>query len=226
LNAKIRQQAIREKIQAARRENLTKLSSELKARTAANEEEADEITETAKDVLQRVTDYNASITTNLKGYNTEYVGCFRDRQQRDLPKIHTDYSAKTRAECLAEAKTQGFKYIGHQYGGECWMSNNFGRYGQVDDSECNMACKREPNLTCGGGWRNSVWSVVEFNPEEQRIKDAKEVNDSVKGIIADIDEARGNVMVAHRLAKQLAWITGGDLRYLKHAENLGVAGGL
>jgi len=102
------------------------------------------------------------------------------------------------------------------------MSNAFGRYGQVDDSECNMPCKLETDLTCGGGWRNSVWSVTEYNPEERRITQAKEVNDSVKGIIADIDEARQNVMVAHKLAKQLAWISGGDLRFLKHAENLGL----
>lgn len=102
------------------------------------------------------------------------------------------------------------------------MSNNFGRYGQVDDSECSMNCKLETNIKCGGGWRNSVWSVTEYNPEERRIKEAKEVNDSVKGIIADIDEARQNVMVAHKLAKQLAWISGADLRFLKHAENLGL----
>jgi hypothetical protein len=43
LNAKLRQQKIREKIQEQRRTNLTKLSSELCARTEANEEEAEEI---------------------------------------------------------------------------------------------------------------------------------------------------------------------------------------
>jgi len=101
-----------------------------------------------------------------------------------------NYAAQTRADCLAEAKALGFKYIGHQYGGECWMANTFGRYGQVDDAQCNMSCKLETDLTCGGSWRNSIWSVVEFNPEERRISDAKDVNESVLGIIADIDEAR------------------------------------
>lgn len=170
MNNKIRQQAVREKIQVQRKANISKLSSELCAATDANEEEAKDIWETAKEVVQRVTDYNAAVTTNVKGYDTEYVGCFRDRGQRDLPKLFGNYQAQTRANCLAEAKAKGFKYIGHQYGGECWMSNDFGRYGQVDDSECNMACKLETNLTCGGGWRNSVWSVTEFNPEERRIK--------------------------------------------------------
>ena len=77
------------------------------------------------------------------------------------------------------------------------MSNEFGKYGQKPDADCNMACRLEDDLICGGGWRNSIWAVTEFNPEEKRIADAKEVNDSVKGIIADIDEARINVMVAH-----------------------------
>lgn len=211
-------------MQTARREDLSKLSCELKARTEANEDEAEDIWEAAQEVVQRVNDFNAALTTNETGYDTEYVGCYRDRGQRDLPKIFGNYAAQTRAACLAEAKAQGFKYIGHQYGGECWMSNDFGKYGKVDDSECNMACKLEADLTCGGSWRNSIWSLTPFNPEERRIEQAKEVNDSVKGIIADIDEARKNVMVAHRLAKKLAWITGGDLRYLEHARNLDLAG--
>jgi len=102
------------------------------------------------------------------------------------------------------------------------MSNKYGKYGQVPDSQCNMACKLEKTLTCGGGWRNSVWSVTEYNPEQRRIKEAKEVNDSDNGIIKDINLARKNTMDAHRLAKQLAWITGGDLKYLEHAKRLGL----
>merc|ERR1711939_124210 len=174
------------------------------------------------EVVQKVKDYNESLKTNGQGYETEYVGCFRDRRQRDLPKLFNNYKPTKRADCLAEAKKKNFKYIGHQYGGECWMSNAFGKYGQVDDSECKMKCALEPNLICGGGWRNSVWSVEQYDPQEARIKEAKEVNEGVKGIIKDINEARKHTMTAHRLAKQLAWITGGDLRYLQHAKNLGL----
>lgn len=43
LNAKLRQQAVREKIQTQRKANLNALSEELCARTEANEEEAEEI---------------------------------------------------------------------------------------------------------------------------------------------------------------------------------------
>ena len=70
------------------------------------------------------------------------------------------------------------------------MANKFGNYGQVDDSQCNMNCNLEPELKCGGGWRNSVYSVKEFNPEEKRVTQAKQINDSFKSIIKDIDNAR------------------------------------
>lgn len=63
------------------------------------------------------------------------------------------------------------------------MSNSYGKYGNVDDKECKMKCALEKDLICGGGWRNSVWSVEAFDPLEARIKEAKEVNESVKGII-------------------------------------------
>jgi len=222
LNAKLRQQKMREKIQAQRRKNIQKLNGELCARTENNEEDAKEIWETAKEVEKNIKDFNEAGKTNDLGYKTTYVGCFRDRGKRDLPVLFGKYKKIKRADCLAEAKKKNFKYIGHQYGGECWMSNAFGKYGQVDDSECKMKCALEPNLICGGGWRNSVWSVEQYDPQEARIKEAKEVNEGVKGIIKDINEARKHTMTAHRLAKQLAWITGGDLRYLQHAKNLGL----
>jgi hypothetical protein len=85
-----------------------------------------------------------------------------------------------------------------------------------------MKCRLESDLICGGGWRNSVWTIKQYNPEEKRITEAKEVNESVKGIIGDINKARYNAMHAYRLAKQLSWITGGDLRYLTHAKRLGL----
>lgn len=222
LKAKLRQQKMREKIIAQRRKNFQKLNGELCARTENNEEDAKEIWETAQEVEKNIKEFNEAGKTNDLGYKTTYVGCFRDRGKRDLPVLFGKYKKILRADCLAEAKKKNFKYIGHQYGGECWMSNAFGKYGQVDDSECKMKCAREQNLICGGGWRNSVWSVEQYDPQEARVKEAKEVAEGVKGIIKDINDARRHTMTAHRLAKQLAWITGGDLKYLQHAKNLGL----
>lgn len=138
---------------------------------------------------------------NELGYSTEYIGCFKDRGQRDLPKLYKDTLNRTkRADCFAEAKQFGFKYIGHQYGGECWMSNDFGKYGQVPDSQCNMKCHLEPDLKCGGGWRNSVFKVTEFIPQADKVRQAKELNDSVMSIVKDIDIARKDQTEAYILA--------------------------
>lgn len=222
LNATLRQQKIREQIKERKKKAFQVKAKEMCARQENNKDDAEDIMKTAAEVVKNVGEFNDAAATNVKGFKTEYVGCFRDRRKRDLPVLFGKYKKIKRAACLAEAKAKKFKYIGHQYGGECWMSNQMGKYGQVDDKECNMKCALEKDLTCGGGWRNSVWSVEAFDPLEARIKEAKEVNESVKGIIQDINKARGHVMVAHRLAKQLAWITGGDLKFLQHAKNLGL----
>jgi len=93
LNAKLRQQKLREAMLKRRKDNMDKLSSELKAKTAANEEEAEDIWETAKEVVKQVNEFNAAGKVNARGYDTEYIGCFRDRRQRDLPTLHGKYKA-------------------------------------------------------------------------------------------------------------------------------------
>lgn len=110
------------------------------------------------------------------------------------------------------AKKLGFKYIGHQYGGECWMGNEFGKYGQKPEKDCKMKCKLETDLICGGGWRNSIFELVPFTPQKRNEKEAKELNDSIKSIIKDIDDARKDQQEAYRLARKISWITGSDMR--------------
>lgn len=219
LNAKIREQKLKEAIRIARAKNLRRYGNELAAKTAANEEEAEEIYATAKEVVAKVKAFNLSLTQKDSGYQPEYIGCFKDpkRNDRDLPTIHKNYARTKKADCLAAAKAKGFKYIGLQYGGECWMGNKFGRFGQYPDTACTMKCHLEKNVICGGSWRNSVYSVGAYDPETKRANTAKEVSESVKGIISDIDEARGNVRVAHKLANQLAYLTGSDLKILQQA---------
>jgi hypothetical protein len=34
-----------------------------------------------------------------------------------------------------------------------------GKYGKRPDKECNMPCAYDKNRICGGGWRNSVFSL-------------------------------------------------------------------
>jgi len=71
-----KQEANRKMIIERRRKNLTTFSSELKSRTASNQEEANEIWETAKDVMKKYNDYKASLTSNNKGYDEKYIGCY------------------------------------------------------------------------------------------------------------------------------------------------------
>jgi hypothetical protein len=54
---------------------------------------------------------------------------------------------------------KGYKYVGMQYGGECWGGNTVGRYGKRPDSECNMRCKHDKNRYCGSSWRNNVFKL-------------------------------------------------------------------
>lgn len=219
LNAKVREQALKEAIRAARRKNLSRFGCELAAKTEANEDEAEQIYATAVDVVNRVKAFNKSLTETDAGFKPEYIGCFKDpkRNDRDLPHIYKNYARTKKADCLAAAKKAGYKFIGLQYGGECWMGNDFGRFGQYDDSKCSQKCHLEQDTICGGSWRNSVYEVGAYDPVTKRAETAKEVSASVEGIIADIDEARGNAAVAHKLADELAYLTGADLLVLKQA---------
>jgi len=219
LNAKVREQALKEAIRAARRKNLRRFGCELAAKTEANEDEAEQIYATAVEVVNRVKAFNKSLTETDAGYKPEYIGCFKDpkRNDRDLPHIYKNYARTKKADCLAAAKKAGYKFIGLQYGGECWMGNDFVRFGQYDDSKCSQKCHLEPDTICGGSWRNSVYEVGAYDPVAKRAETAREVSASVEGIIADIDEARGNAAVAHKLADELAYLTGADLLVLKQA---------
>ena len=106
LNAKVREQALKEAIRAARRKNLSRFGCELAAKTEANEDEAEQIYATAVDVVNRVKAFNKSLTETDAGFKPEYIGCFKDpkRNDRDLPHIYKNYARTKKADCLAAAK--------------------------------------------------------------------------------------------------------------------------
>lgn len=60
----------------------------------------------------------------------------------------------------------GFKYAGLQYGSECWAGNDVGMYGKRPDSECQMACRKDPARKCGAGWRQNVYRMPSTEGEE------------------------------------------------------------
>ena len=50
-------------------------------------------------------------------------------------------------------------FAGLQWHKTCWCGNSYGSHGKVDDSECNDECTGDASQMCGGGGRNSVYSV-------------------------------------------------------------------
>jgi len=66
----------------------------------------------------------------------------------------------TPTKCLETAKRVGKTYAGLQYGGQCFAGNVKG-YAQVGESECGMPCDGDSSKTCGGTWRNSLYSVAD-----------------------------------------------------------------
>ncbi len=59
--------------------------------------------------------------------------------------------------CRAFCAGRGFAYAGVQYFKECFCGNSYGRYGNINTSECNTRCVGNEGQLCGGGWALGVW---------------------------------------------------------------------
>jgi parallel beta-helix repeat protein len=88
---------------------------------------------------------------------SSYVGCYTDDSSRALP-TYLMYGGATVESCIAAAATGGFAYAGVQYGGHCFAGDTLA-YDLVPDAECDMPCTADPSETCGGTWRNSIYST-------------------------------------------------------------------
>jgi len=83
-----------------------------------------------------------------------YLGCFKDSGNRDLTPINMNMAPK---DCFKAARDKGYEFASMQNGNQCFGGNTVGKYGDVNDKECNKECNAEKGMKCGGGWRNSVW---------------------------------------------------------------------
>jgi len=95
----------------------------------------------------------------------EYKGCYKDEEDRDLEILISGKQRMSPIECYEAALASGntaIKFVGLQYGGECWGSATFGKYGLVDDKECSNVCIKDPEVKCGGPWRNSIYDLSTF----------------------------------------------------------------
>ena len=86
----------------------------------------------------------------------DYAGCYSDDSTRALPVFKGSRSDMTPQKC--QALCVGYNYAGVQYYSECYCGNTLG-FQLRPDSECNTPCSGDSSQECGGGWRNSVYSL-------------------------------------------------------------------
>lgn len=94
------------------------------------------------------------------------MGCFSDKGDRDLVKLFFTHNEFTPQKCIQMAHEEGYAYVGFQNGGECWADDDYGKYDNKtprNDDECNHKCRGDEDVTCGAGWRNSVFQVNDPN---------------------------------------------------------------
>ena len=98
----------------------------------------------------------------VKSQNYTYLGCFLDANDRDLPSASED-PRNSVSFCYALCKGKGFKYFGLQASTWCNCGNDYGTYGPLPSTSCTFSCAGNRLEKCGGGWENSVYSILNPN---------------------------------------------------------------
>jgi hypothetical protein len=86
-----------------------------------------------------------------------YIGCYVDAPTRALPAFLLS-SGATLEDCVALAKSLGYAFAGLQYGVQCFAGDTLG-FSPAPATDCDMPCNADPSETCGGVWRNSIYST-------------------------------------------------------------------
>jgi len=84
------------------------------------------------------------------------LGCYYDDPGRAMDALLIP-SGATVESCTAAAAARGFPYAGLQYYGQCYAGGAAGTAAPA--ASCNTPCSASPGETCGGAWRNSVYST-------------------------------------------------------------------
>jgi len=89
-----------------------------------------------------------------KPYNYTSLGCYHDADpNRDLTEGFVCNSGMTINMCAAHC--ENYSYFGVGNGDECRCDNSYGSLGVADN--CDVACRGDLGLTCGGVFANSVY---------------------------------------------------------------------
>ncbi|XP_065656501.1 uncharacterized protein LOC101240296 isoform X6 [Hydra vulgaris] len=95
-----------------------------------------------------------------------YIGCYIDHleQGRDLP-VRAGVPFVTPNNCRSACKKTGYRYAGLQYGYLCFCGNSYGKYDIAPDTDCDTVCSGNETHTCGGLWRNKIYSTENVDEE-------------------------------------------------------------
>ena len=97
-------------------------------------------------------------TILLTWCSTEYVGCYKDSDPRDLPQRLHDREVTVRS-CVKNCKDLFYRYAGIQFSYLCFCGNKRGRYGQLPEWKCSSECASKKDEHCGGYWSNSIYKT-------------------------------------------------------------------
>ncbi|CAG2197182.1 unnamed protein product [Mytilus edulis] len=98
-----------------------------------------------------------------------YIGCYEDDDirilYRMLYKAVLKDTGMTVQKCKQFCGKKGFKFAGVEYGYECFCGNVLRKCRKRKESDCKMPCSGNKRQTCGGPWRISIYTAVEY-PED------------------------------------------------------------
>jgi hypothetical protein len=87
--------------------------------------------------------------------NSSHLGCYADKDQRDLNATPAVWVRDASA-CVQSCAGKGYRYAAVQAGSQCFCGNSFGKYGT---SAACKPCSNTPKEFCGGNWGNSVYEI-------------------------------------------------------------------
>ncbi|KAF4884040.1 WSC domain-containing protein [Colletotrichum fructicola] len=107
----------------------------------------------------RTASASAAATTWVEISDWEYVGCYRDNDQRTMRDAYQNYTtSQTNRQCKAFCE-KDYDYFGTETGGECYCSSTAPSEDALSPAwNCNAPCRGSSDgEICGGGWFLSMW---------------------------------------------------------------------
>jgi len=91
------------------------------------------------------------------GKYDNYLGCFKDEEERDLPDEVFPSGYLTVDVCKRACRKKNKKYAGIQTQTQCFCGNDYGRYGKTASSNCFV--RKQRGGATGGNYANSIYKA-------------------------------------------------------------------